>query len=277
MLFQRVLTAAVLAPLMLAGIFFLPLTGFMVFAGLITLLGAWEWSKLAAYSRFRAAYIALLLLGIGVIAKFDLLAPVVWLGGLWWLLAWYLVKRFPGRQGLWSSRPARAVMGPLVLLPMWSGLVMLKQQDQSALLLSILMLYVWGADIGAYFVGRAFGDRKLAPTVSPGKTWAGALGGLLTGSLISVATGFWMTHQLTVQWQAIDWLVWLLLAVMVVILSVIGDLLESMVKRHRGLKDSGQILPGHGGVMDRIDSLCAATPVYVLGLLLWPALIGGIV
>lgn len=273
MLLQRVLTAAVLAPLMLAGIFWLPVEGFMIFAGIIVLVGGWEWSKLAAYARSRWLYTALLIAGLALMAWQDWLVASVYVGGFWWLAAWYLVKRYPRRQGLWSARLARGVMGPLVLLPMWSGLVILKQQEQSALLLSVLMLFVWGADIGAYFVGRAFGDRKLAPTVSPGKTWAGAFGALGSGALISVGTGFWINLS-GVQWQAIDWLVWLALGLLVVVLSIIGDLLESMVKRYRGIKDSGRILPGHGGVMDRIDSLCAATPVYVLGLLLWPALIG---
>jgi phosphatidate cytidylyltransferase len=130
------------------------------------------------------------------------------------------------------------------------------------MLILSLMLLVWGADIGAYFFGRAFGKRKLAPRVSPGKSWAGFFGGLFTS--VCIAAGLALYLQVPVS----QLFVVLLCAAVVVLFSVVGDLTESMFKRQMGIKDSSQLLPGHGGVLDRIDSLTAAAPVFALLLLL---------
>ncbi len=147
-----------------------------------------------------------------------------------------------------------------VLGATWMGLVWLKVQPEASLLLTWLMLLVWGADVGAYFAGRLFGNKKLAPQVSPGKTWAGVYGGLITSIVISITIAYF---YLPVMNQT-KWLLLVDLTVVVVAISVIGDLFESLLKRNRGIKDSSSLLPGHGGVLDRIDSLCAATPMFVL-------------
>src|SRR5690606_16951319 len=125
----------------------------------------------------------------------------------------------------------------------------------------------WAADIGAYFSGKTFGRRKLAPQVSPGKSWEGLFGGLLTSLLITLAVGLYRG------WPVTEMVLALAGAALVVLISVVGDLTESMFKRSSGIKDSSQLLPGHGGVMDRIDSLTAAIPVFAL--LLWMAGWGG--
>jgi phosphatidate cytidylyltransferase len=140
------------------------------------------------------------------------------------------------------------------------GLVWLKTQDNSVLLLTWFMLLVWGADIGAYFAGRFFGNRKLAPNVSPGKTWAGVYGGMLTSVIVSVVIALLFLGELT----AYSWLLLVVLSVAVIAISVLGDLLESLMKRNSGIKDSSALLPGHGGILDRIDSMCAAAPMFVL-------------
>jgi len=267
MLLQRIVTALVLAPLMLAGIYLLPSSGFRVFIGLIVILGAWEWANIAGFSRPSAR------VGLAIVTALGLLGLNQWLAVdslLWillvlsalvfWLLAGVGVYLFP-RANNWLTSPLLKI---LVMVPvlgaLWMGLVWLKSQPQSALLLTWLMLLVWGADIGAYFAGRAFGNRKLAPAVSPGKTWAGVYGGMTTSILVSVLiAGLYLPTYSVRGW------VWLILLSMAVIaISVLGDLFESLLKRNRGIKDSSFLLPGHGGILDRIDSLCAATPMFVL-------------
>jgi phosphatidate cytidylyltransferase len=134
-------------------------------------------------------------------------------------------------------------------------------------LLTWFMLLVWGADIGAYFSGRFFGNRKLAPNVSPGKTWAGVYGGMVTSVIISVVIAIRFLAPLS----AINWLLLIALSIAVIAISVLGDLLESLLKRNSGIKDSSALLPGHGGILDRIDSMCAAAPMFVL---LWLVVAG---
>lgn len=155
------------------------------------------------------------------------------------------------------------VIGLLILLPAWQALVQLKQWPQGNWLIVAVMVLVWAADIGAYFSGKALGRRKLAPQVSPGKSWEGLVGGLITSLLITLAVGLYRG------WSPRELVLALLGAAVVVVISVVGDLTESMFKRSSGIKDSSQLLPGHGGVMDRIDSLTAAVPVFTV--LLWLA------
>lgn len=155
------------------------------------------------------------------------------------------------------------MIGLLILLPAWQGLVFIKQQPLGNWLIMAVMVLVWGADIGAYFSGKAFGKRKLAPQVSPGKSWEGVYGGLLLSLVIAAVVG------LVAGWSIGQIILGLLGAAVVVFISVVGDLTESMFKRQAGIKDSSNLLPGHGGVLDRIDSLTAAIPVFAV--LLWMA------
>ncbi|MEX2474972.1 phosphatidate cytidylyltransferase [Marinobacter sp.] len=266
MLKTRIITALILAPIAVGGIFFLPPLGFALFTGAIITIGAWEWANMSGLtsSGSRVAYAAVV-----AAVMFGLLhvpaVAVLWLALGWWLVCFLMVRSYPAGSDRWGGVPARAVMGLLVLVPAWVGLNHLRTGslefgDVANNLLVILYVFcvVWVADIGAYFAGRTFGKAKLAPRVSPGKSWAGVWGGLAAVALFAV-----IISQLAA--APVDQAVLLVIASLVTgFVSVLGDLLESMMKRFRGIKDSSQLLPGHGGIMDRIDSLTAAIPVFAL-------------
>ncbi|WP_426141311.1 phosphatidate cytidylyltransferase [Pseudomonas sp. DWP3-1-2] len=266
MLKQRIITALILLPIALCGFFLLEGAGFALFIGLVVTLGAWEWARLAgfaeqsarvAYATFVAALLFLLYLMPGL-APWVLVAAVIW-----WGVATYLVLTYPASSEHWASAACKLVIGLLILLPAWQGLVLIKQWELGNWLILSVMVLVWGADIGAYFSGKAFGKRKLAPKVSPGKSWEGVYGGLLLSLVITAVVGVFR------DWSASGFVFGLLGAAIVVFISVVGDLTESMFKRESGIKDSSNLLPGHGGVLDRIDSLTAAIPVFAA--LLWAA------
>lgn len=270
MLITRVLTALVLAPLMLACIYWLPETGFAAFIGAIVVLGAWEWANLAGFQRVttRLGMAVLTAAALGLLWWLQTRTALTWLqltlwSLLWWLFALVMVVRYPASQNWIQHRWVRLLMALPVLLPLWLGLNVLKGQPNANLVLTWLMLLVWGADIGAYFAGKAFGNRKLAPSVSPGKTWAGVYGGMATSVVLSAAMALIFLPGLTL----VQWLLLLVISALVVAISVLGDLFESLLKRYRGIKDSSGLLPGHGGILDRIDSLCAATPMFCVLLL----------
>ncbi|MCX7079955.1 MAG: phosphatidate cytidylyltransferase [Pseudomonas sp.] len=266
MLKQRIITALILLPIALCGFFLLEGTGFALFIGLVVTLAAWEWARLAGLTAqsARVAYAALVALLLFFMHVLPGLAPWV-LGAavLWWLLATFLVLTYPRTSEHWASAACKLVIGLLILLPAWQGLILIKQEPLGNWLIMAVMLLVWGADVGAYFSGRAFGKRKLAPQVSPGKSWEGVYGGLLLSLLITAVVG------LVRGWSGGQMLLGLIGASIVVLISVVGDLTESMFKRQSGIKDSSNLLPGHGGVLDRIDSLTAAIPVFAV--LLWMA------
>ncbi|KAF1026538.1 MAG: Phosphatidate cytidylyltransferase [Pseudomonas sp.] len=264
MLKQRIITALILLPIALCGFFLLEGSGFALFIGLVVTLGAWEWARLAGFTGqlsrvVYAAIVAVLLFFMYILPE---LAPWV-LGAavLWWALATFLVLTYPGTSSQWSSVACKLVIGLLILLPAWQGLVYIKHMALGNWLIMAVMVLVWGADIGAYFSGRAFGKRKLAPAVSPGKSWEGVYGGLALTLAITVVVG------LVRDWSMKALLLALIGAAIVVLISVVGDLTESMFKRQAGIKDSSNLLPGHGGVLDRIDSLTAAIPIFAV--LLW--------
>jgi phosphatidate cytidylyltransferase len=265
---QRVLTALVLAPVMIFGIFFLELKPFAVFIGIIASLGAWEWANIAGYKKnwSRVLYAVFVFVCLYISARFLRVWPEykIWFlaaGTLWWVVAFALVKRYPGGTDLWNARVIRAFLGLCVLIPMWVGFMHLKEEPHSSLLIIYVMLVVWGADTGAYFAGRKWGNTKLAPNVSPGKSWAGFWGGLAT-TLVLAAFACWYVDSQLQALNTAQALKIFAITVVTMVISVLGDLVESMMKRHRGIKDSSSLLPGHGGVMDRIDSMAAAVPVF---------------
>lgn len=266
MLKQRIITALVLLPFALGGFFLLNGAWFALFIGAVVSLGAWEWARLAGFGAQvqRVAYaasVAALLFGLYLLPA---LAPWVLLFGvIWWAVATFLVLGYPASSRYWAQAPVRLLIGLLILLPAWQGLVLFKQWPEANWLILTVMVLVWGADIGAYFAGRRFGKRKLAPQVSPGKSWEGVFGGLLATLLICVGVAIYR------DWSFAGALLALVGTAVVVLISVVGDLTESMFKRQSGIKDSSNLLPGHGGVLDRIDSLTAAIPVFAA--LLWLA------
>ncbi|WP_223543472.1 phosphatidate cytidylyltransferase [Pseudomonas sp. GL-B-12] len=268
MLKQRIITALILLPIALCGFFLLEGSGFALFIGLVVTLGAWEWARLAGFAGqvFRVGYAAAVALALFLMHILPGLAPWV-LGAsvLWWAVATYLVLTYPRSSEHWSNAATKLVIGLLILLPAWQGLVEIKKHEtgNGNLLILAVMVLVWGADIGAYFSGRAFGKRKLAPQVSPGKSWEGVYGGLALSLVITTIVA------LVRDWTVAELLKGLIGAALIVFVSVVGDLTESMFKRQSGIKDSSNLLPGHGGVLDRIDSLTAAIPVFAV--LLWMA------
>ncbi len=281
MLIQRILTALILAPLAITAIFYLPLTYFAGFILIVMAIGAWEWGPFMGFSSNRRR-IFFVLTNVILISMLWLALPldklwtsaselhafiigILWLTVVWWLLSAFLTFVYPRYSAFWSShRSVRGIFGWLTIVPTWLAFMILRsheyQVDQydGAQLIMFLFLMVWSADVGAYFVGKAIGKHKLMPNVSPGKTVEGFFGGVLFACLMISLSGYFIgwswSQQLTV----------LLVTVLITTISVLGDLNESMFKRQAGIKDSGSILPGHGGILDRIDSLTATAPVYAL-------------
>lgn len=266
MLKQRIITALILLPIALGGFFLLDGGDFALFIGAIVTLGAWEWARLSGLvaQSLRITYAAVVAGLLMLLHLMPDLAPWV-LGAsvLWWGVATWLVLTYPASSELWASAACKLLIGLLILLPAWQGLILLKHWPLGNGLIMSVMLLVWAADIGAYFSGKAFGKRKLAPQVSPGKSWEGVYGGVALSLAITAAVG------VNRGWSVAELLLGLLGAALVVAVSVVGDLTESMFKRRAGLKDSSNLLPGHGGVLDRIDSLTAAIPLFAV--LLWAA------
>lgn len=271
---ERLLTALVLAPIMIGGIFFLPLKEFAIFIAVIATVGAWEWANIAGYQKnwSRILYAAFVFVVLYASARFldrneEYKIVYLGIGALWWIVAFALVARYPSSTEMWGARPIRALLGLCVLVPMWVGFMHLKLEPHSSLLIVYVMFVVWGADTGAYFAGKKWGKSKLAPHVSPGKSWAGFWGGFVTTLLVATVFALYVHHNL----QAMDAMAIVRLFIITVVtfvISVLGDLVESMMKRHRGIKDSSSLLPGHGGVLDRIDSMAAAVPVFAFMMLM---------
>ncbi|TAL74070.1 MAG: phosphatidate cytidylyltransferase [Rhodanobacter sp.] len=267
MLLQRVLTALLLAPLAIA-IILLPTTPwFAAICAAVFVAALEEWLRLAGV---RGRWSRLAWLGIAA-ALYGLLwsthtgmvgTAVITLGIGWWLLAFAWLRHFAfAAAPTTENRRLKLLAGLCVTLPAWLALIALHGHEPHGPWWTLLaLIIVWAADIGAYFSGRAFGKRKLAPQISPGKTRAGAYGAVVAGLLVCLVGG----SLLGVHGAALIGLG--LLGVVTVIASIIGDLLESLMKRHAGVKDSGSIFPGHGGLLDRLDSVFAALPVFALGL-----------
>jgi phosphatidate cytidylyltransferase len=266
---QRVVTAAVLIPLALAGLFLLPNPAWAVASGAFMIIGVWEWGRLS---------------GLGGLGRLGYAGALSGLGTAWWLaegsvplasglaltrwillgaVAFWLVVALPWILRGWHLRGKLllCLVGTCVLVPAWIGVVQL-QIEPSRLL--ALMGTVWVADTGAFFVGRRFGRHKLAPRVSPGKSWEGVAGGAVCVALYGEVLGALVPGLLPGghSWSG------LLFLEAVLLLSIVGDLFESWMKREAGVKDSGSILPGHGGVLDRIDSLTSALPAAAAVMLL---------
>ncbi len=264
MLKTRVITAVILTAVFIGALFFAPSIIFQALVLTMFAAAAWEWSNLAGLSSLplRLSYSALLVIATAIcfwaLQQFALWQSFFIGATIWWTIALLWVQGYPSSAVFWQSRLARLLLGFLVLIPSAVAVVKIHQSPQGQALVLSLLLIVAAADTGAYFSGKAFGARKLAPNVSPGKSWEGAFGGLLLVAVIAACCGIWLLDH---------WYIALAIALPVAMASILGDLLESMLKRHRGIKDSGWILPGHGGVLDRIDGITAAAPVFALGLL----------
>ncbi|CCF66682.1 phosphatidate cytidylyltransferase [Xanthomonas citri pv. punicae str. LMG 859] len=258
-----------MAPLAICAIVLLPTNLLAALSAVLFLIGLWEWLKLSGIDDSLPRTVLLMLnlllmvLMVWASAGSMVLFRIASLVGVaWWLLAllWLRFFTFGADHGNGQARALKLAAGTLAVLPAWAALVLLHASpDKGNLWLLTALTMVWAADSGAYFAGRAFGKHKLAPRVSPNKTIEGLLGGLLAG--IAVACAFGWLAGLTL--AHVPQLV--LVSALAVLASVLGDLFESLLKRHAGAKDSGTLIPGHGGVLDRIDGVLAALPVFALG------------
>ncbi len=262
---QRVFTAIPLAMLALVAVWMAPQPLLLMLFAVLSLLCAWELGGLVQFDRWQGtAFVALLLAAIVLLWRYPLPTDSWAIPGfLWWLMLALWVIAQARRSVLFAPRRwVRALAGWLTLVLAWVSLsYLLAAGPSGAFWLTLLFALVWGADIGGYFAGRRFGRHLLAPGISPGKTWEGLVGGLVLGSL--AATGVHLSAMML--GLILPSLLWLLpVSVMVILFSVAGDLTESLLKRQVNAKDSGRLLPGHGGLLDRVDALLAAAPVLAL-------------
>ncbi|MFT5757650.1 MAG: phosphatidate cytidylyltransferase [Alteromonadaceae bacterium] len=281
MLKHRIITAVVLAPAVIAAIFYLPLAYFAGLLLIIMAIGAWEWGPLMGFANVkrRLSFVLVTVFLIGSLWHYfpldhlwlsvsqlqHSIIYILWGAVAWWLLSAVLTFLYPRYSKFWSShRSVRALFGWLTLVPTWLAFIVLRSSEYSydvlhgAQLLMFLFLMVWSADVGAYFVGKSMGKHKLLPNVSPGKTMEGFIGGVICACVLITIAG------LIMEWNVEQFMYVLPVTVLITTVSVLGDLNESMFKRQAGIKDSGSILPGHGGILDRIDSLTATAPIYAL-------------
>ncbi len=278
MLRQRVVTALVMLLVLYAGTAWLSPTWYAGFLSLIMLPALMEWAELMGLHRSRDKALWILLVTTIIVPVLIMLvfpgavpstigvAVVSALAITFWFLVFLAISVYPAGQQYWEATWKLGAMGIASLLPTWLGLFYLKVLDPTGMLVFILIGLVSIVDIGAYFSGRAWGNKKLALALSPKKSWAGFWGGMASCAALATLI-LWWVHT---RYQPLSVDLWILLlasAMLMAVFSVVGDLFESMLKRHRGVKDSGRLLPGHGGFLDRIDSLMAATPIYVLALL----------
>lgn len=255
----RILTALGLAVLLIAVLFYASAAVTTALLGLVMMIGGWEWSAfLAVALPWRLLYLLLIavlgLLALRYSVNESALVLMMQVAVAWWIAALLWLVCAPGYGG----RISAALAGVLTLLPSWIALVRIDLGLRAGAQWTLFILALaFAADTGAFFAGRAWGRIPLAPRVSPHKTWEGVLGGMLLALVIAAAGAVWFRQPVGR---------FLALCLAAAGFSVVGDLTESMLKRHVNLKDSGRLFPGHGGVLDRIDSVMAATPVMTLGL-----------
>ena len=261
---QRIIAAAVLVPLVVAAVLWLPTPGFALVVAVFALAGAHEWTRIGTLGiPVGAGFVTLvagsLVVGYLLIHRAPVIHGMLVVSVLWWMLALCAVVGFQrqGQLGAFDSRLARFVGGWLVLVPTWTALVWLHAQRPS--LVMYVLLLIWIADTAAYFVGRRFGRRKLASRVSPGKSWEGVAGALFAVALLGALAAMGSNAGLGATAGFVA------LSLAVTLAGVLGDLVESLFKRRAGMKDSGSLIPGHGGVLDRIDGLTAAAPCFAAG------------
>ena len=264
MLKQRFITAAILVPLVVVSILYIPHLVFSLVLAVFISVAAWEWCKFTEQQhKFQnIIYVLFTILIITLLYYYRetfIANSVIFLGVAWWLCATVLIIAYQKELNLIPSiNIIKSLIGLLILLPAWMSLIVLHASVDGPHFVLLLFILIWIADTSAYFIGRRFGSRKLASKTSPGKSWEGVLGALIITSITSIIYGVIQTQYATS--------VILMLCIVTVMFSIIGDLTESMFKRNVGIKDSGIIFPGHGGVLDRIDSMTAAAPVFVTGL-----------
>jgi phosphatidate cytidylyltransferase len=266
MLKKRVLTALCLVPLVIAAILWLSTVAFVLLSSAVFLVAAWEWSRFAGFEtllgRMGCVLLMVLMATLLLIAlerlgsRTSLQAGVLVFIPAFWVMAFIAVICYPNYALFWKSPIIGVWSGCMVLVPTWAFFIALQYTDPYMLLYIVALVCV--CDSAAYIVGKRYGCTKLVPALSPGKTWEGVLGGLALGFVVVGVAYVLLKPKLSVPH-------WMLLSFITMIFSIVGDLFESLFKRLRNLKDSGAILPGHGGILDRLDSINAAVPLFSLG------------
>lgn len=268
---QRVLTAAILIPLVVGGLIVLPTPVIAIAFGAVALAGAHEWSVLAGLLLPAQKLIYLLIMAVTLTAFYPLLPQsgvlmvlvLLIAAGAWAAASARLVDYQRGGHGLPENPVLIGGLGVAALLCAWIALCGLHARpSQGPYWVIFLMVLIWTADIAAYFAGRRWGHGRLADRLSPGKTWAGVWGALVASLLVA------MLGLKLFGVAGLRYYVFLAVAIATVLFSIVGDLFESLLKRKAGVKDSGSLLPGHGGILDRIDSLLAASPIFAAGVMI---------
>lgn len=260
MLKERVFTAVVMVAVMLGVMLGLPPIATVWLLTVLVLVGAWEWAGFAGHGSPAARAVFTIAIALALVACLYFYTPdfvriTLWIAMAWWFAAFLWLCLAPARV-----TPVTATLaGLLSLVPCWLAMVYVTFTTQSTHWVLFTLALVWAADTGAFFAGRWLGRVPLAPRVSPKKTWEGALGGVLASAVVAWAAAKW--------WLPVDLWPFVVTCVAVAALSIVGDLTESMLKRSSGLKDSGSLFPGHGGMLDRIDSVTAAAPALVFALI----------
>ena len=266
---RRVVTAVVAIPVVIVAVVALPAAGVALVLAVVAFGASLEWSRIAAPGAAAGYGFALVVAGSLLLSW---LAASHWLGWLrvlcavalvWWCVALVWVIRFErGRDAAaLDGMVTRGLAGWFIIVPAWAGLVYLvhARDEHGPWPVLLVFLIVWAADIGAYFAGRRFGTRRLAAKTSPGKSVEGVAGGMAAVAALGTIAGLWLGLPAGLAVAFIG------MCIVVAAFSVLGDLMESLVKRRSGVKDSGSVLPGHGGILDRIDSLTAAVPAFAIG------------
>ncbi len=258
----RLLSTLILLPGVIAGILFLPTMYIEIASGLAVAAAMWEWLHMTVLKKSKTRFVllvALLLFAVSII--FIGISPlwILYISMFWWICALAGICYYPENAKVWKWDLLQPLMGFIMFVPAWLAFNGLHACTDGPIWVLLGCALVWGTDIGAYCFGKLYGKNKLIPHVSPNKTWAGLYGGFIASIMIMMSFYLWYRPEFS--WYFAIWL-----AVLTSFFAVVGDLFESMLKRIYAVKDSGNLIPGHGGMFDRLDSLFAAFPVYYLGL-----------
>ena len=262
MLLKRLLVAIILIPCVIWLTLRASTSVFQLVTAVICLLAAWEWMGLTNISGYfnRLAYLVIIFATLSAV-QFIPYIYILWLGFGWWCIAVFIIWRYVMHSSLIKNKFINGVIGILCIVPCWVGLNSLRVGADGGSIVLLFLFLLWSMDTGAYIAGNLMGKHKLLPKVSPNKTVEGLLGGLFL-MLIILAVGIWILNL-----PRSSWLILIATSIVMGVFSVLGDLFESMYKRMANVKDSGAMIPGHGGILDRLDSLFAAAPLFALALI----------